>query len=87
MREKKSIRFNAIKWWPLILVIVQVILGIATVLTSPQKIPQRWGNFEWNALLHQIIAMFLLLCLVMAFYLLSAKERSKSSHHFDKHII
>ena len=87
VREKKSIRFNAIKWWPLILVIVQVILGIATVLTSPQKIPQRWGNFEWNALLHQIIAMFLLLCLVMAFYLLSAKERSKSSHHFDKHII
>ena len=87
VREKSSVRFNAIKWWPLILVIVQAVLGIATVLTSPQKISQRWGNFEWNALLHQIIAMFLLLCLVMAFYLLGAKERSKSSHHFDKHII
>ena len=77
--EKRSVRFNSIKWWPLILVVIQVVLGIAAVLTSPQKIPQRWGIFEWNALLHQLVAMFLLLCLVMAFYLLGAKERSKSS--------
>ena len=87
MHEKSSARFSSIKWWPLVLVTIQAVLGVATVLTSPQKVPQQWGLFEWNALLHQLVAMFLLLCLVMAFYLLGAKERSKSVKDFDKHII
>lgn len=78
-KEKDSFRFNSVKWLPLILVCFQVILGIAAVLTSLSRVPQKWTSFEWNALLHQAVAMFLLLSLVMAFYLVSAKDSSKYS--------
>jgi cytochrome c oxidase assembly protein subunit 15 len=64
-----------------------VILGIFAVLTSPKKVPQHWGVFEWNAQLHQVVAIFLLLSLTMAYYLLNAKESAKSPAGFDKHTI
>jgi cytochrome c oxidase assembly protein subunit 15 len=85
--EKKIALFNLIKWFPLLFVIVQTVLGIFAVLTSPKKIPQHWGVFEWNAQLHQAVAIFLLLSLTMAYYLLNAKESAKSTAGFDKHII
>ena len=84
--EKKRM-FNFVKWLPLLFVIVQVVLGIFAVITSPKKIPQHWGVFEWNAQLHQVVAIFLLLSLTMAYYLLNAKESAKSAAGFDKHII
>lgn len=86
-KEKRNEFFNTIKWLPMLLVCIQVVLGITTVLSSPKKIPQRWGIFEWNAISHQVIAMFLLLSLATAFYLLCAKESSKSSPGFDNPII
>jgi heme a synthase len=86
-KEKGSIRFNSIKWLPLILVSLQVVLGIVTVLTSFSRVPQKWGVFEWNALIHQAVAMFLLLSLVMVFYFLSAKDLSKYSAAVDKPVI
>lgn len=54
---------------PLILVMLQVVLGIVTVLTSTHIVPQRWGSFEWMAQLHQVIGMLLLLSLVLMLYL------------------
>jgi cytochrome c oxidase assembly protein subunit 15 len=87
VKEKNSFRFNSAKWLPLILVGLQVILGIAAVLISLTKVPQKWGGFEWNALLHQAVAIFLLLSLVMAFYLVSAKDSSKYSIAIDKQVI
>lgn len=68
-KEKKSSLFNRFKWTPLILVLVQITLGIAAVLTSLQKKPQHWGVFEWNAQLHQIVGMLLLLSLVTVLFL------------------
>lgn len=68
-KQKGSSLFNTIKWIPLLLVAVQVGLGIAAVLTSIKKVPQKWGVFEWNAQLHQIVAMLLLLSLVSVFFL------------------
>jgi cytochrome c oxidase assembly protein subunit 15 len=85
--EKRSPLFNLVRWLPIILVSIQVILGIVTVLVSYKKIPQHWGVFEWNAQLHQVFAMFLLLSLVMAFYLLTAKEKSNFTPCFDKPVI
>jgi heme a synthase len=85
--EKKSALFNFVKWLPLSFVILQVILGIFAVLSSPKKVPQHWGVFEWNAQLHQVVAIFLLLSLTMAYYLLNAKESAKSPVGFDKHTI
>lgn len=54
---------------PLLLVVVQVLLGIMSVLTSTGIVPNQWGNFEWMAQLHQLVAMFLLLSLVTMYYL------------------
>lgn len=59
-----------VRWLPMLLVLAQVVLGISSVLTSPQRQPRGWGIFEWNALLHQAVAMFLLLSLVTHFYYL-----------------
>jgi cytochrome c oxidase assembly protein subunit 15 len=57
--------------WPLLLVVVQVLLGILAVLTSKEIVPNRWGNFEWMAQIHQLVAMFLVLSLVGMLYLFS----------------
>ena len=66
--------FNKIKFLPLALVLVQVFLGIFSVLTSTQAVKQGWGIFEWNAQLHQVVAMLLLLSLVAVVYVLRSKK-------------
>lgn len=68
-KEKRGVLFNRIKWLPALLVLVQVALGIAAVLTSTAKVPQKWGVFEWAAQLHQITAMTLLLSLISVLFL------------------
>jgi cytochrome c oxidase assembly protein subunit 15 len=74
-KSGQSRLFNKLKWWPLIFVFTQLLLGIASVLTSPQKIPLQWGVFEWNALLHQLVAMLFLLSLVFVLYILSSNKK------------
>ncbi|WP_207511408.1 COX15/CtaA family protein [Longitalea luteola] len=61
--------FHQARRWPLILVIIQVLLGIFSVLTSTGIIPNRWGTFEWMAQLHQITGMLLVLSLVAMLFL------------------
>ena len=56
-------------WFPISLVLVQVLLGILSVLYSTTIIPGQWGIFEWMAQLHQLVAMLLLLSLVLLLYL------------------
>ena len=68
---------------PLFFVLIQVVLGILAVLTSPRKVPQHWGVFEWNAQLHQFVAMLLLLSLVMVYFLLKSKEKTNSAGGVD----
>ncbi len=87
MTKQKNALFNSVKWLPLVFATVQIVLGIAAVLTSPNKIPQRWGVFEWNAQLHQVVAICLLLSLIIAFYLLTFKEKSNFAKGFDKPVI
>ena len=76
-REKGSTLFNRVKWIPLLLVLLQVVLGIAAVLTSLKKIPQQWGAFEWSAQLHQATAMLLLLSLVTVLFVQASPSPSK----------
>jgi len=59
---------------PLVLVLLQVILGIVTVLTSTHIVPQRWGTFEWMAQLHQLTGMLLLLSFVAMLYLIRKRS-------------
>ena len=73
-KEKQSSVFNAVKWTPALLVIIQVGLGIAAVLTSIKKVPQKWGVFEWSAQLHQFVAMLLLCSLISIFFLHTRKN-------------
>ncbi|MBL7769004.1 MAG: COX15/CtaA family protein [Flavipsychrobacter sp.] len=61
--------------WPLLLVVVQVLLGILSVLTSKSIVPNQWGNFEWMAQLHQLVAMFLVLSLVGILYLFGERRQ------------
>ena len=69
---------NKTKWWPLLLVIAQIILGIASVLWSLKIIPNQWGLFEWMAQLHQLVAMCLLLSLIWILYLVRNNTQQNS---------
>lgn len=64
---------------PLVLVCVQVLLGIASLLTSPSIVPNRWGAFEWFAQLHQITGLLLALSFVSLYYLLSPRQQRRVS--------
>jgi cytochrome c oxidase assembly protein subunit 15 len=57
------------KWWPLILVLLQVCLGIFTVLHAPGMGSGKFGSFELLAEAHQLVAMFLLCSLMVNLYL------------------
>jgi cytochrome c oxidase assembly protein subunit 15 len=72
-RQRGSTLFQKVRLWPLILVILQVVLGVLSVLNSLQIVPNRWGIFEWLAQLHQLGAMFLLLSLTLLLYLVRSK--------------
>ncbi len=74
LRQRNGRFFNRVKGWPLLLVLVQVALGIMTVLKSYQAVAQGWGPFEWLAQLHQLVAILLLLSLVAAVYGLRYKN-------------
>jgi heme a synthase len=64
-------------WHPLALVIIQVLLGILTVLNALKIVPNQWGVFEWLAQIHQLVAMFLLLSLTWLLYLVKSERKLK----------
>lgn len=53
---------------------LQVLLGIVTVLSGSDIIPNHFGTYEWLALAHQATAMCLLLAVVSDLYLLQGKK-------------
>ena len=59
--------------FPLFFTLLQVVLGIASVLTSSTIVPGIWGSFEWMAQLHQLTGMLLLLSLVTILFLVRPK--------------
>ncbi len=67
---KGTALFERVKWWPLLIVMVQLILGICTVLTSTGIVPGRWAGFEWLAQIHQLTGMLLLLSVVMTLFVI-----------------
>lgn len=58
-----------VRFLPIGVVFLQVLLGIFSVLTSTEIVPNEWGTFEWMAQLHQLTGMALLLALVYLLYL------------------
>jgi cytochrome c oxidase assembly protein subunit 15 len=63
------------RWWPLVLVLCQVLLGIFTVLHGAQTIAGHFGTFEVLAEAHQLVAMGLLIAMVANLYLLRGQAR------------
>lgn len=61
--------FNKTRWVPAALVLLQVILGILSLFASIYIVPNKWGQFEWLAQLHQATGMLFLLSLIWVYYL------------------
>jgi cytochrome c oxidase assembly protein subunit 15 len=61
--------FQKTKWLPLFLVLLQVVLGILTVLNVVDA-----DKFLWLAVAHQFIAMLLLLSLFWMLYIIRAHK-------------
>lgn len=56
-------------YMPIGLIFLQMILGIGCVFFSPYIIPNGWGNFEWSAQLHQLVALIFVLIMLVFLYL------------------
>ena len=61
--------FRRLRWLPLTIVALQVLLGIGSLLTSPDIVPHHWGTFDWLAQLHQMTGLLFLLTMVGMLYL------------------
>jgi cytochrome c oxidase assembly protein subunit 15 len=57
--------FKQTKWWPLIMVLLQVVLGVLTVVNAASP-----TAFLWLGVAHQFVAMLLLLSLVWMIYII-----------------
>jgi heme a synthase len=66
--------FNKVKNLAVFFVIVQVGLGILTVLSSTKLGHGSFGAFEWFAQLHQLTGMLLLLNMVAVIYFLTGRR-------------
>lgn len=67
--------FSKAKNLALFFVIMQVALGIFTVLNSPKMVAGTFGVFEWLAELHQLTGMLLLLAMIAIVYIVGKKEK------------
>ena len=71
MKTQGTIWFNRTKWLPLIVILIQAILGILTVLYAPDA-----RMMIWLGAAHQFTAMFLLLVLTWFIYIIRSKTFS-----------
>lgn len=74
IKNNSTATLNSTRKWPIILVALQVTLGIVTVLTAPMIVPGKFGTFEILAELHQLVAMFLLIALVVNLYVAGGRK-------------
>ena len=61
-------------WWPMLSIVVQVLLGITVLMTAHYIVPGKFGTFEIFAELHQLVAMFLLMSLIINLYVVGKKS-------------
>jgi cytochrome c oxidase assembly protein subunit 15 len=72
-KKIKNALFKKTSWLPFALILLQLVLGIFTVLNAPYPKALRWLGVT-----HQFIAMCLLLSLIFEFYLLHDKKVNDS---------
>jgi cytochrome c oxidase assembly protein subunit 15 len=61
--------FRKLRWLPLLLIGVQILLGIFSLLTSPGIIPNHWVTFDWLAQFHQVTGLLFLMTMTGMLYL------------------
>lgn len=61
-------------YWPLILVLLQVVLGIYTVISAPHMRLGRFGTYEILAQSHQIVGMCLFISVIIILYLVRGNK-------------
>jgi cytochrome c oxidase assembly protein subunit 15 len=77
---RKLVQIQASGFWkwarvmPILLVLIQVTLGILSLLFSKGIVPGKWGGFEWFAQIHQLVGMLLLLSVVNILFMTNTKE-------------
>lgn len=86
-KTRASFAFAKARIVPIIFVLLQLTLGILTVLTSIRIRPAKWNLFEWMAQLHQLVAIFLLLSLIANLYFLQGKQKAKSINAVEPSVI
>jgi cytochrome c oxidase assembly protein subunit 15 len=69
-----SEEFNTARNLVRVFVLIQVTLGILTVITSTKIVAGNFGVYEWVAQLHQLVGMLLFLSLVAVLYLTRASK-------------
>lgn len=72
--RNKSALLKKASYWPVVLVLAQVLLGIFTVLNAPLMTQNKFGRFEIIAELHQLVAMFLLMSLMVNVYIVRRQK-------------
>lgn len=77
-KKENSPILNKASYWPMILVVAQVILGIYTVLSVPHIVKGKFGLYESLAEFHQVVGMFLLMSFFVILYLVRGHRYSKS---------
>jgi heme a synthase len=75
---KGSTAYRRVRWKPLFFALLQTTLGVLTVITSVRIRPYIWNEFEWMAQLHQLVALFLLLSLAHAAFILTPQQKLNS---------
>jgi cytochrome c oxidase assembly protein subunit 15 len=66
-----SALFRRVRWLPLFLILLQMLLGIGSLLTSPGIVPHHWVVFDWLAQLHQITGLLFLLTMIGMLYIVT----------------
>ena len=87
LKVKASPSFMKVRWIPALFVLIQLMLGIFTVLTSIRIRPAKWNAFEWLAQLHQLVAILLLLSLITALFFLQGKQNLKTRKVVEANVI
>lgn len=77
LKIKGSLLFTKTKFIPVVLVIVQVILGITTLITSPYG-----NNLVWFGVAHQLVAILLLMTIIFMLYII--RSSPVQVHHVYK---
>lgn len=72
----QSALWRKVRVYPMVLVVVQILLGIFTVLSSDKTTRNGFGTFEYLAQAHQLVAMLLAMSMVLAIFTLGKKNQT-----------